>query len=84
MDADKFASCNRDAPGYADSVRRHAALDPETMLPRTAIYRASGNCVFVHGQHFLTVHPTDSDDVTPDEQAKILADLLNREYRAAA
>ena len=40
------------------------------------MYKAVGHQVFVHGELFITIHPTNTT-VSVEEQAKIVATMLN-------
>ena len=46
------------------------------------IYEAIGHQVFVHDELFLTIHPTNSGKVSMEEQAKLIAFLLNEKFKS--
>lgn len=40
------------------------------------MYTAVGNQIFVHGELFITIHPTNTT-ISVEEQAKIIVGILN-------
>lgn len=48
------------------------------------MYEARGNQIFVtigeNDELFITIHPTNSNDVTIEDQAKMVAQLMNENW----
>jgi hypothetical protein len=42
------------------------------------MYEAVGNQVFINGELFITIHPTDTT-ISMEEQAVIIAEMLNEQ-----